>query len=283
MAHSASRSKRVWFVALGLMVLVAASLLPDWQRRTLPLGMRPLATPFIFVERTLSGAVAWVRDGWSRYVAVTALLDTNQALQDRVDRLTRERDALVETAAENRRLTELLAFRSVAPVPAHGARVIGRSPSRWYQSIMIGRGSDDGAVIDMGVAVAGGVVGTVVKVLPSASVVLLVTDRQSAVPVVVQRTREQGIVEGTIAGRLRLKYLPPSSEVREGDVLLTSGLTSSFSKGLMVGTVTRVDRPEGALFPDVEVLPSADLSSIEEVVVFDPALDSAQDSEHVGP
>jgi rod shape-determining protein MreC len=283
MAHSASRSKRVWFVALGVTLLVAAAVLPDWQRRTLPFGMSPLATPFIFVEQTLSGAIAWVGDSWTRYVALTTLQDTNHELQERVDQLTRERDALVETAAENRRLEELLAFRSAAPVPMYGARVVGRSPSRWYQSIMIDRGSDDGAAIDMGAAAAGGVVGTVVKVFPSASVVLMVTDRQSAVPVVVQRTREQGIVEGTIAGRLRLKYLPPSSEVREGDVLFTSGLTSSFPKGLAVGTVTRVDRAEGALFPEVEVLPSADLSSIEEVVVFDPSPDVEQDPEHVGP
>jgi rod shape-determining protein MreC len=244
--------------------------------------MSPLAAPFIFIEQTLAGAVEWVGESWTRYVALTALQDTNHKLQERVDQLTRERDALVETAAENRRLTELLAFRSVAPVPMHGARVIGRSPSRWYQSIMIDRGSEDGAAIDMGAAVTGGVVGTVVKVLPLASVVLMVTDRQSAVPVVVQRTREQGIVEGTIAGRLRLKYLPPSSEVREGDVLLTSGLTSSFPKGLAVGTVTRVDRPEGALFPEVEVLPSADLSSMEEVVVFEPSQVVEQDSERVG-
>lgn len=279
MAHSASRSKRAWFVALGVMVIVAAALLPDWQRRVVPLGMRPLAAPFIFLERTLSAMTAGIGEAWSRYVALTALSDTNHLLQADVDRLTRERNALIETAAENRRLTELLDFRGMIPVPAYGARVIGRSPSRWYQSIMIDRGSDALAVVDMGVAVAEGIVGTVVKVLPSASMVLLVTDRQSAVPVVVQRTREQGIVEGTIAGRLRMKYLPPSSEIREGDVLLTSGLTASFPKGLRVGAVTRVDRPEGALFPDVEVLPSADLSSLEEVLVFDPS----PDTEHVGP
>jgi rod shape-determining protein MreC len=266
-------------VALGIMVVVAVALLPDWQRRTVPVVVRPLTAPFVFLDQTLSGLVASVGDAWARYVAVTALLDTNRVLQQDVDRLTRERDALVETAAENRRLAALLDFRATITTPTHGARVIGRSPSRWYQSVMIDRGSDDGAVVDMGAAVAGGAVGTIIKVLPSASMVLLITDRQSAVPVVVQRTREQGIVEGTIAGRLRLKYLPPSSEIREGDVLMTSGLTAPFPKGLVVGTVTRVERPDGALFPEVEVFPAADLSAVEEVVVFEPS----PDSERVGP
>jgi rod shape-determining protein MreC len=269
MAYPASRSKRAWLIALGIMMVVAATFLPDWQRRTVPVVVRPLAAPFVFAARSLSGLADWVDDTWSRYVVLTTLRDSNRLLQEEVDRLTRERDALADLAAENRRLGALLEFRAALPIPTHGARVIGRSPSRWYESIMIDRGSADQTAVDMGTAVASGVVGTIVTVMPSTSSVLLITDRQSAVPVVVQRTREQGIVEGTIAGRLRLKYLPPSSEIREGDVLVTSGLTASFPKGLPVGTVMRVDRPEGALFPDVEVLPAADLSAIEEVVVFD--------------
>ncbi|MFZ5863560.1 MAG: rod shape-determining protein MreC [Nitrospirota bacterium] len=282
MPYSASRSKRLWLVALGVVAVVAAALLPNWQQRTVPAGLRPLAAPFIAVERLLSGTAEGIRQAWSRYVALTALQDANRALQADVDRLTRERDVLYETAAENRRLIGLLDFRAALGVDTYGARVIGRSPSRWYQSVTIDRGGNAQAVVDMGAAVAGGVVGTVMKVLPSASVVLLITDRQSAVPVLVQRTREQGIVEGTIAGRLRMKYLPPSSQIREGDVLLTSGLTASFPKGLPVGTVTRVERPEGALFPDVEAFPAADLASLEEVVLFAPAPD-VQDADRVDP
>lgn len=269
MAHPASGSKRVWLIALGVVVFVAIAFLPDWQRRPVPVVAGPLATVYAAALQAVTSAVGWVGDTWSRYVAVTRLQDANVLLQDEVDRLKSERDVLLEVTEENRRLTVLLDFRAMLPPPSRGARVIGRDPSRWYQSVTIDRGSHDAAVADMGVIVPDGVVGTVVKVFPSASLVLLVTDRQSAVPGIVQRTREQGIIEGTLAGRLRLKYLPPSSEVREGDVILTSGLTASFPKGLMVGTVTRVDRAEGALYPEVEVLPSADLAALEEVLVFD--------------
>lgn len=269
MAHPASGSKRVWLIALGVVVFVAIAFLPDWQRRPVPVVVRPLAAAYTFVTQGLSAVAGWFGDSWSRYLAVTQIHDANTRLQTDLDRVTGERDALYEVAAENRRLSALLGFRAVVPVPFRGARVIGRDPSRWYQSITVDRGSRDDAVADMGAAVPAGVVGTVVKVFPSASVVLLITDRQSAVPVIVQRIREQGIIEGTVAGRLRLKYLPPSSEIREGDVVLTSGLTASFPKGLMVGTVTRVTREEGGLYPEVEVVPSADLAALEEVLVFD--------------
>ncbi len=269
MAHPVSGSKRAWLIAVGVVVFMAIAFLPDWQRRPVPVVARPLASAYAFASEAVTSAVGWLEDTWSQYVAVTTLQDANVVLRADMDRLTRERDALLEVSEENRRLTALLDFRAALPASSHGARVIGRDPSRWYQSVTIDRGSHDAAVADMGVAVPGGVVGTVVKVFPSASVVLLITDRQSAVPAIVQRTREQGIVEGTMAGRLRLKYLPPSSEIREGDVILTSGLTASFPKGLMVGTVTRVDRGEGALYPEVEVIPSANLAAIEEVLVFE--------------
>jgi rod shape-determining protein MreC len=269
MAHPASGSKRAWLIAVGVVVFMAIAFLPDWQRRPVPVVVRPLAGVYALASQAVSSTVGWVTDTWAHYVAVTTLYDANALLRADVDRLTRERDALREVLEENRRLTGLLDFRTALPASSQGARVIGRDPSRWYQSVTIDRGSHDAAVVDMGVAVPGGVVGTVIKVFPSAAVVLLITDRQSAVPAIVQRTREQGIVEGTMAGRLRLKYLPPSSEIREGDVILTSGLTPSFPKGLMVGTVTRVAREESALYPEVEVLPSADLSALEEVLVFE--------------
>ncbi len=269
MAYPTSGSKRAWLIALGVVVVMAIAFLPDWQRRPVPVMVQPLADAYASVAGGLTSVVSWFGDTWSHYVAVIQLHDANSLLRAEVDRLTSERDSLVEVGIENRRLAALLDFRATLGVSSRGARVIGRDPSRWYQSITIDRGSRDDAVVDMGVGAASGVVGTVVKVFPSASVVLLITDRQSAVPAIVQRTREQGIVEGTAAGRLRLKYLPPSSEIREGDVIMTSGLTTSFPKALMVGIVTRVGHEEGALYPEVEVFPSADLAAIEEVLVFD--------------
>ncbi len=269
MAYPASGSKRVWLIALGVVVVVAIAVLPDWRGRPVPVIVEPLADAYAFVGAGLQSGVRWVGDTWSHYVALTTLHDANGGLRAEVDRLTGELDALREVSIENSRLAALLDFRAASAVSSRGARVVGRDPSRWYQSITIDRGSDDGTVVDMGVGVPRGVVGTVVKVFPSASVVLLITDRQSAVPAIVQRTREQGIVEGTAAGRLRLKYLPPSSEIREGDVILTSGLTASFPKALMIGMVTKVEHEDAALYPEVEVVPAADLAAIEEVLVFD--------------
>jgi rod shape-determining protein MreC len=269
MGQSVSGSKRVWLVAAGLAVLIGVLVIPDWQRRPAAVVEHPVAGLLGGVQRALASTSSWIHGVWSGYLALIDLRREHQRLQDDLDRTVRERDALREVIAENRRLTALLAFQATTTRPSHGARVIGRDPSRWYQSLTIDRGSRSGAVADQGVELPTGIVGTVIKVFPAASVVLLISDAHSAVPVLVQRTREQGIVEGAFGGRLRLKYLPPSSDIRTGDVIVTSGLTDPFPKGLMVGAVNRVERPEGDLYPDVEVIPSVDLSALEEVLVIE--------------
>lgn len=269
MGQSVSGSKRVWLVAAGLAILIGVLVIPDWQRRPAVAVERPVAGLFGALQRALASTSAWVHGVWSDYLELVDLRREIRRLQEELDRTVRERDALREVSEENQRLAALLEFQPAAMRPSHGARVIGRDPSRWYQSLTIDRGSRNGAAADQGVEVPTGIVGTVIKVFPAISVVLLISDARSAVPVLVQRTREEGIVEGTFGGRLRLKYLPPSSDIRAGDVIVTSGLTDPFPKGLMVGAVNRVERPEGDLYPDVEVIPSADLSKLEEVLVIE--------------
>lgn len=269
MAQSISGYRRVWLLAAGLAVVIGVLIFPDWPRRPAGFLDRPVTAVFSVLQGALSSAVSQVRGVWSGYVFFVGLREESRRLQADLDRVTLERDTLREVVEENRRLTSLLEFQPSATVPLRGARVVGRDPSRWFQAITIDRGSRTGTAVDLGVEVPTGIVGTVVKVFPATAVVLLISDRLSAVPALVQRTREQGIVEGTFGGRARLKYLPPSSDIREGDVILTSGLTDVFPKGLIVGTVSRVQRAEGELYPDVEVIPSADLSRLEEVLVIE--------------
>ena len=64
-----------------------------------------------------------------------------------------------------------------------------------------------------------------------------------------------------------MKYLPLLSSIEVGDRVVTSGLTGEFPKGLMIGTITRVDKVEGELFQSAEILPDVDLSRLEEVLV----------------
>jgi rod shape-determining protein MreC len=96
----------------------------------------------------------------------------------------------------------------------------------------------------------------------------LVTDPNNAIAGLIQRTRDEGIVEGTQQGLARLKYIPLLSTLRDGDRIVTSGLVGDFPRGLVIGTITRIDKEEGALFQSAELMPEVDMSRVEEVLVI---------------
>jgi rod shape-determining protein MreC len=107
-----------------------------------------------------------------------------------------------------------------------------------------------------------------VKTTGATAVVLLLTDPNNAIAGLIQRTRDEGIIEGTHQGRSKLKYIPLLSAVREGDHVVTSGLVGGFPRGLAVGTITRISTAEGALFQTAELTPEVDVERLEEVLVI---------------
>ena len=112
-----------------------------------------------------------------------------------------------------------------------------------------------------------GVVGRVVDVAARSAKVLLLTDPNSGIDVMVQRTRARGIVSGSLENGTVLKYIKRTEDVQVGDRLITSGLDGVFLKGLMVGTVTKVRKESLGLFQVIEVMPAVSLARTEIVLV----------------
>ena len=107
----------------------------------------------------------------------------------------------------------------------------------------------------------------VVSVTGRTAKVLLLTDPNSGIDVLVQRTRSRGIVSGSLESGTVLKYMKRSEDVQEGDRLVTSGLDTVFPKGLLVGTVIKVRKQNRGLFQSVEVWPAVHAERVEEVLV----------------
>jgi rod shape-determining protein MreC len=175
---------------------------------------------------------------------------------------------LREAAAATQRLSALLQFKEQALPTMIAAQVIGRDSSNRYKSVILNKGDSDGIQKDMGVITPSGVVGRVVKTTGATSVVLLVTDPNNAIAGLIQRTRDEGIVEGTPQGRAKLKYIPMLSVVKEGDHVVTSGLVGGFPRGIAIGTITGIERDEGALFQTADLSPDVDVNHVEEVLII---------------
>src|SRR5262249_7691594 len=103
-----------------------------------------------------------------------------------------------------------------------------------------------------------GVVGQVTRVFPSMSEVTLLTDKDHAVPVKVERSGVRSVVFGSGAGRPpELRFMAPNADIKTGDKLVTSGIDGTYPAGLAVGQVEAVDRETGQMFARITVRPLA--------------------------
>jgi rod shape-determining protein MreC len=220
---------------------------------------------------------------WQHYVSLQHVADENRRLKQEMDWLRGENSQLREAASATQRLTSLLQFKEQAQPVLVAAQVIGRDSSNRFKSVILDKGESDGIQKDMGVVTPAGVVGRVVKTTGATSVVLLLTDPNNAIAGLIQRTRDEGIVEGVPQGRAKLKYIPMLSAVKEGDRVVTSGLVGGFPRGLAIGTITAIDREEGALFQTAELLPEVDVNRVEEVLVIQTSQSQAADQTTTRP
>jgi rod shape-determining protein MreC len=175
---------------------------------------------------------------------------------------------LQEAKAENARLRALVEFANAQDYPTVGARIIGRPTDSWGGSVVIDRGTTKGVKPGNPVVAAGGLVGQVIDVTPWNARVRLITDSNSGVSVLVQRTRANGVVRGSLDGKLRLDFVDKAKMPVRGDVLVTSGLGGVYPKGIVVGEVTDVSSQQADLYPEVAVASRVDIGRIEEVVVL---------------
>jgi rod shape-determining protein MreC len=189
------------------------------------------------------------------------------ALQAQNLQLKQSLAALQEAKLQNDRIRALVDFAKAQNLPTIGANVIGRPTDSLESSILIDRGTSSGVREGDAVIAAGGLLGQVVSASLFDSQVRLITDSSSGVAVLVQRTRVNGIVQGTVDGPLELSFVQKSDAPVVGDVLLTSGLGGVYPKGIVVGEVTQVSAPQSDLYAVVSVASRVDIPRIEEVLV----------------
>jgi rod shape-determining protein MreC len=231
----------------------------------------PVGVVLMWVLRPLQmaaqGTANWFIGIEENYLTMSGFKSENERLRQRIQTLEVERQRLLEAEATNRKLQQLLDFRAQLPGKSLTASIIANSASSWFQGCILDKGSADGVQKNMAVVTPLGVVGKVVSVTAYSAKVILLTDANSGIDVLVQRTRSRGIVSGSLDSGTVLKYVKRSEDVQVGDRLITSGLDGVFPKGLMAGTVIRVNKQNLGLFQFIEVLPAVQSARVEEVLV----------------
>lgn len=164
---------------------------------------------------------------------------------------------------------EINANRNMEPV---AARVIGKYDGNYFSTFTINKGKNDGLEPFMAVTISGALIGYTEEVRDNESTVRTIIDSESSIAALIQSSRDQGIVTGTLGidgtALCRMYYLPDDNLPRPGDVVVTSGVGMSFPKGIPIGTVRESTRGMDANKQYVVVEPSADFQHIEYVIVY---------------
>lgn len=215
------------------------------------------------IDWTSGGAIGLTQ----RLLYPSGLVDENRKLNQKIDELEMTLIQMTELEDENLRLRSLLDFKRRVTGTTVPAQVVGRDASPWRGSLIVDKGTLDGIGVNMPVVTDLGVVGVVIDAGRRLSRVLLLPDGAFRVSGQVQRTRVEGVLEGNGAQSCEMKYVPQNALIKEGDVVVTSGLGGLFPKGLILGVVSFVDNPRDQLFKEVKVEPTVDFSSLEEVLI----------------
>jgi rod shape-determining protein MreC len=265
------------FVGLSIALLTAyfgesgAGVLHAFQRGAQE-ALAPIETGASRALKPLRDLFGWVGDSFDAK-------SENNKLKTEVQDLRRQ---LAESQTAQRDASEL---RKLVGLPRQEgypqgtqpvtARVIARSPTVWYSTVKIDKGSSDGVRTDQPVIAAGGLAGKVTSVTGGTAEVTLITDASSAVSAQVMPNGAAGIVKPEVGDPtdLVLDYVQKGRRVTEGTTVVTSGFTSSkveslFPRGIPIGRVTKVDLDEVELYQRVHIKPFADVRQIDVVQVL---------------
>lgn len=201
------------------------------------------------------------------YVFLVNARKENEKLKMENSKLVEIVNNMREIQRENQRLTKLLAFKEQYLPSGVSAEVIAHDTTSEYQTVRINKGGDVGLKVRMPVITPEGVVGQLITVWQHYSDVLLLTDQNHALDVIVQRSRARGILKGGHPMKCELHYLARTDDVVVGDTLVSSGIEGIFPKGLFIGTIRRIEKKKFGVAQKVEVTPAVDLTKLEEVLV----------------
>ncbi len=218
----------------------------------------------------LEKALVWAQTStgnlWHNYFYLRGVRAENRELKQQIEQMRIEQVRMSQDADQARRLQALLAFKEQFISQTRAAQVIGSTGSEQSRAIYIDKGEKDGIKPDMAVITADGIVGKVLHVYRSTSLVLLISDQTSGVGAILDKSRLQGILRGMPSGEIALERIMTDEQVPAGELVLTSGGDRIFPKGLPIGRVTKVSTGSD-LFLNVRVKPAANLSKLEEVLV----------------
>lgn len=258
-------------VIVGLIILVTLSvlILSLSSRRPYPAyGLGRIAITLVApFQNVIVHTTQFFHDIWDHYFYLVSVAEENDRLHKELWLARTANDQCKEAILANKRLSGLLALAQEMRRPAIAARVVGKDPSPWFQTILVDKGLTDGIRKGWPVIAPQGIVGLVIEVSGHYAKVMLITDPNSAVDAIVQESRARGIIKGGTTSYCLFDYVLRKHNVVVGDRVVSSGMDGVFPKGIPVGKVATIVKRQAGIFQEVTVTPNVDFERLEEVLI----------------
>lgn len=228
-----------------------------------------LSGSLINLQAWFSSRFTAVQDFLTAPRDIASLRQRNSELEADVAELQAQVIQLQQDVGETEILAALVDFSRANPENTYkAAAVIGFDPSPFLHFVIINRGSNDGILRGMPVVTDQGLVGRVDAVIADAARVQLITDPASNVNVRLQNAKTEASLVGSVTGDLILELIPQDSDVRTGDLVLTSGLGGGYPPDLIVGQVVNVRSRDFDLFKQATLQPVVDFNGLKIVLII---------------
>jgi rod shape-determining protein MreC len=255
---------RLSIAAVGVLCLVAADLQSDSLQRARAL-LSAFATPVYWLADLPSRLGDWSE---AHVQSRASLLEENARLHRENLVLQGRSQQMASLQAENVRLRALLNSTALLHEDVLVAELIGISPDPLRHLLVLNKGENDGVFVGQPLIDAGGLMGQIVAVSAVNSRAMLITDATHSVPVQINRNGVRAIAEGIGSlGTLEIHHVSATTDIEEGDLLVTSGLGGRFPEGYPVAEVTVIERDPGQPFARVLARPSAALDRSRHVLL----------------
>lgn len=261
-----------WAALVPLFLIIAGTIsLTVGQRESLSWPERALREVLATLQSGVGRVYKTVANGVDSLLRLTSLTQENESLRVEVEQLRAERMELLEAQRENEELRCILQLTRDSRSQVVVAEVIARTPNNWFNTLTLGKGAAHGLAKGMAVVTPQGVVGHIRSVTSHTAEVLLILDQRSALGARIHRTSEVVLVEGLGGsgdGKALVKPLSRETDIRKGDLVITSGLSEIYPKGLTVGVVEQTMEGQYGLTRYGVLKPTVDFGRLEWVVVL---------------
>ncbi len=225
------------------------------------------------VQKLVYNVSSGVRDFFSHFGDIAKIREENERLNQKISVLESRIDQYSEYKYENERLRKLLGIKDTyKDFKLEAANVIGKDSSKWFLSITIDKGTNDGLSMADSVITYDGLVGHITDIGKDWARVTTILDSQSTVAVVVQRSGDMATIDGDVElaekGLCKMTYISKDSTITVGDVAKTSGLGGVYPKGINVGKITQIHSENQGVSQYAEVKPTVDFDRLYEVYVI---------------